>query len=72
MDATPSHPRGQSALDRLHDAHERAHPDEPGTLEEQIEALNLFWADPSRKSDPAGAWAIARRLAIPHARRARG
>ena len=41
---------------------------QPGTLREQIEALNLYLDDPTRFDDPDGAWNMARRLTMPYAR----
>jgi len=43
--------------------------DEPGTLHQQINALDLYHVDPTRHYDAHGAWDMARRLSIPHARR---
>lgn len=47
----------------------RPHPTEPGTLREQLDAIALYLADPTRRHDPAGAWQMARRLVLDHARR---
>lgn len=48
---------------------QRPHASQPGTLREQLDAVDLYWSDPTRRTDPTGAWMIARRLAMPHARR---
>jgi len=47
----------------------RPTPEQPGTLAEQLEAIALYLANPTRRHDRAAAWELARRLAIPHARR---
>ena len=41
---------------------------EPGTLQEQLEAIDLYLSDPTRKTDPNGAWLMSRRLTMPHVR----
>jgi hypothetical protein len=43
--------------------------DQPGTLEQQLTAIDLYLSTPWRHADPAHAWRQARTLAIPHARR---
>ena len=45
-------------------------PNQPGTFAEQVECLLLFWANPARKHDREGAWRLARRLVLQHARAA--
>lgn len=47
----------------------RPTPDQPGTPSQQAEAMALYDADPSRRLDREAAWARARALAMPHARR---
>jgi hypothetical protein len=42
--------------------------EEPGTLGQQLEAIELFLANPFRAIDRSAAWDVARRLVIPHAR----
>ena len=49
----------------------RPPPCQPGTLPEQLAVVDCYLADPTCKSDPDGAWELARRLNIPHARRRR-
>jgi hypothetical protein len=44
-------------------------PDQPGTLRQQFEAIDLFLANPFHTIDRAAAWKLARRLSLPHARR---
>jgi hypothetical protein len=44
--------------------------DKPGTLHEQLEAIELFLSNPFRHIDREAAWDLARRLVMPHARRA--
>jgi hypothetical protein len=57
-------------LERLHRQHDaRPAADEPGTLHQQLEAISLYLSDPARRIDANAAWAAARRLAMPHARR---
>ena len=41
---------------------------EPATWREQLEAIDLYLSDPTRKSDPDGAWLMSRRLTMPHVR----
>lgn len=48
----------------------RPGPHQPGTLLQQFEAIDLFLSNPFRRIDREAAWHLARRLAIPHARRA--
>jgi len=48
---------------------DRPSPRQPGTLGEQLSILELYLCDPTRKYDPAGAWQLARKLVLPHARR---
>jgi hypothetical protein len=38
--------------------------DQPGTLGQQLDAIGLYLADPTRRADPEGAWSLARRLAV--------
>jgi hypothetical protein len=51
------------------DVEARPSADQPGTLGEQLEAIDLFLANPARAHDREMSWQLARRLAIPHARR---
>lgn len=46
-------------------------PGQPGTLGEQLAAIDAYLATPWRHRDRAAAWELARRLCIPHARRGR-
>jgi hypothetical protein len=46
--------------------------DQPGSLTQQLESIDLFLANPARAHEREAAWQLARRLAIPHARRAQG
>lgn len=48
----------------------RPAPDQPGTLRQQVEAIELYLANPYRRIDRAAAWELARRLVLRHARRA--
>jgi len=43
--------------------------DQPGTLREQFESVDLFLSNPARAHNREAAWELARRLAIQHARR---
>ena len=45
--------------------------DQPGTLEQQLSIIDVYLDDPTRAYDPEGAWEMARRLVLPHARRRR-
>lgn len=48
----------------------RPSPDQPGTLEQQLMAIDLYLSTPWRHNDPEYAWQLARAMTIPHARRA--
>ena len=45
--------------------------DQPGTLSQQLMVIDCYLSDPTRLYDPAGAWEMARKLNIEHARRER-
>ena len=47
----------------------RPAPEQPGTLAEQFQVIDVYLDDPTRSYDPDGAWELARRLVLPHARR---
>lgn len=44
--------------------------DQPGTYAQALGAIDLFLANPFRTIDREAAWQVARRLSVPHARRA--
>lgn len=44
---------------------------QPGTLAQQLECIDLFVVNPFRAIDREAAWQLARRLILPHARRRR-
>jgi len=52
-------------------AERRPHPDEPGTLSQQIAAIDFYLSIPDeiRQADRDGCWQAARWKTIPHARR---
>jgi hypothetical protein len=54
----------------IHGRQPRRAADEPGTLGQQLEILGLYWANPARQRDCDRSWNLARRLVLPHARRA--
>jgi hypothetical protein len=52
-----------------HDEAGNPSPDQPGTLRQQFETIDLYLANPFRLIGRAAAWELARRLVLPHARR---
>jgi hypothetical protein len=44
--------------------------DQPGTLGQQLDCIDLFLANPFRRIDRAAAWELSRRLVLGHKRRA--
>ena len=59
----------QSITSIAYRQHVRPHHSVCGTLYEQLAAIDVYLADPTRHLDPAGAWQMARRLVMAHARR---
>ena len=47
----------------------RPHHSVCGTMRQQLDAIDIYLDDPTRHRDPAGAWQMARRLVMQHARR---
>jgi hypothetical protein len=45
-------------------------PDQPGTLRQQLEVIDLYLSNPFRRIDRDAAWQLARRLVLQHARAA--